>query len=182
MALRVDYHEYLASERWAFTSEAAKRRAGYRCQVCNGTDWPLDAHHRTYERLGSERDEDITVLCRGCHSLFHAHKRGELPDPNNAWLAEVAARYRHFYRAVLCQASVLAFVSDTVIVSFGRDCPDFVFEMVAGTYCGRTLVGAKIPTVPSKIRVAADAEVDEFYRQNPKCLAERERNHVLGAH
>ena len=65
-----DYQEYIGSARWSDRADAAKERAGGRCQVCN-SDVQLDAHHRTYERLGHERPGDLTVLCRGCHTLFH---------------------------------------------------------------------------------------------------------------
>jgi hypothetical protein len=74
---RVDYYEYIASPEWHAKAEAAKARVGYRCQLCNsGRDdgAVLDAHHRTYERLGHERPEDITVLCHECHELYERHK------------------------------------------------------------------------------------------------------------
>lgn len=64
-----DYYEYIHSQEWQCRAEAAKARAGYRCQVCNGTK-RLEAHHRTYENLGHEPPEDITVLCHKCHEIF----------------------------------------------------------------------------------------------------------------
>ena len=74
---RVDYYEYIQSPAWKAKADAAKARAGNRCQVCNGGQDQgkvLDAHHRTYENLGHERPEDITVLCRECHSLYERNK------------------------------------------------------------------------------------------------------------
>lgn len=74
-----DYREYLASSEWRARADAAKRRAGFRCQVCNGRG-PLDAHHRTYQRVGHEDPGDLTVLCHDCHELFHerlAARRGK---------------------------------------------------------------------------------------------------------
>lgn len=69
--IRREYHDvYLHSDHWKKVREAALGRAGYRCQVCNGAR-KLDVHHRTYERLGHERNADLTVLCRKCHDLFH---------------------------------------------------------------------------------------------------------------
>ncbi|HUU90506.1 MAG TPA: hypothetical protein VM238_04770 [Phycisphaerae bacterium] len=65
----VTYRKYLQTDEWKQRAEAAKACAGYRCQVCN-QEGSLDAHHRTYERLGCELPEDITVLCRSCHQLF----------------------------------------------------------------------------------------------------------------
>lgn len=64
------YKEYIASGEWKRRAEEAKERAGYRCQVCN-SDGEIHAHHRTYERLGAELPEDITVLCSNCHAVFH---------------------------------------------------------------------------------------------------------------
>lgn len=66
---RVDYYIYIKSPEWRARAEAAKERAGYRCEVCNSRD-RIEAHHRTYERLGNELDSDITVLCHDCHELF----------------------------------------------------------------------------------------------------------------
>jgi len=65
-----DYFEYIQSPSWKRRADAAKKRAGYRCQVCNSPD-RLEAHHRTYERLGHERPDDITVLCAKHHRQFH---------------------------------------------------------------------------------------------------------------
>lgn len=66
---RPNYRAYLRSRAWRKRANDAKRRAGYRCQVCNGAE-NLQAHHRTYERLGHERPGDLTVLCDACHELF----------------------------------------------------------------------------------------------------------------
>lgn len=66
----IDYDTYIRSQSWRIRADAAKRRAGGRCQVCNGAD-RLNAHHRTYERIGHEQDDDLIVLCEDCHTLFH---------------------------------------------------------------------------------------------------------------
>lgn len=74
----INYYEYFRSEEWREMADAAKERVGYRCQVCNaeqGDGVILDAHHRTYERLGHELIEDITVLCRDCHGLYEHNKK-----------------------------------------------------------------------------------------------------------
>jgi hypothetical protein len=70
---RPSYHTYLRSEAWSAKRQAAIRRAGGRCQLCNRSG-PLEVHHRTYERLGHERDDDLIVLCRSCHQAFHDHR------------------------------------------------------------------------------------------------------------
>lgn len=68
-----DYQEYIKSPEWKTTSNKAKERAGYRCQLCNrkGTYSTLHTHHRTYERLGLEFDDDLIVLCNKCHKKHH---------------------------------------------------------------------------------------------------------------
>lgn len=76
-AKRVDYHAYIQSAAWRAKADACKERAGYRCMICyaSGAGVMLDAHHRTYARLGEELDTDLICLCRDCHGLFTAHKR-----------------------------------------------------------------------------------------------------------
>lgn len=64
------YREYLQTPEWQARRLRALERAGHRCQVCNDGK-QLNVHHRTYERRGNERDEDLFTLCRGCHSIFH---------------------------------------------------------------------------------------------------------------
>jgi hypothetical protein len=73
---RIDYHEYIRSPDWRIKAEEAKARVGFRCQVCNKTGL-LDAHHRTYDRLGAELPEDITVLCRGCHAVYELNRKAQ---------------------------------------------------------------------------------------------------------
>lgn len=65
------YADYLQTPEWRERRQRALARAGHRCQVCNSAGL-LDVHHHTYERRGAEADGDVVVLCRGCHSLFHA--------------------------------------------------------------------------------------------------------------
>lgn len=79
--MAVNYHEYIKTEAWRERAEAAKQRVGHRCQICNrpATRVTLDVHHRTYEQLGNERPEDLTVLCRGCHELYEKNRR--IPPP-----------------------------------------------------------------------------------------------------
>jgi len=64
------YEKYLETSHWKHKRKMALERARYRCQVCNSNMY-LNVHHRTYENLGNEQLEDLTVLCRDCHSLYH---------------------------------------------------------------------------------------------------------------
>ena len=87
----VDYYEYIQSEGWRQPANEAKRRAGYRCRVCNrsSSQVTLDAHHRTYDRLGHEDPDDITVLCRDCHELFETNTRVSRPARRQKQLTTV---------------------------------------------------------------------------------------------
>lgn len=66
------YDAYLKTDYWKAVTNAVKKRAGYRCQVCN-SQHDLQAHHRTYEHRGHELDylDDLICLCRRCHGVFH---------------------------------------------------------------------------------------------------------------
>lgn len=68
------YADYLQTPHWKQIRAMALHQANYRCQLCNGKE-KLQVHHRTYERLGCEWLEDLTVLCRGCHELFHQSRK-----------------------------------------------------------------------------------------------------------
>ena len=46
------------------------------CQLCNSNSH-LDVHHRTYKHFKHEDPEDLTVLCRVCHTKMH----DRLPRP-----------------------------------------------------------------------------------------------------
>jgi hypothetical protein len=65
------YREYLQTPEWQEKRKQKLRSARYRCQVCNTGKTELNVHHRTYERRGNEHLNDLIVLCKDCHSLFH---------------------------------------------------------------------------------------------------------------
>lgn len=71
--LDLGYTEYLQSPEWRQRRVFMLDRFNHRCQVCNANSI-LQVHHRTYERLGHERIEDLTVLCRECHRIFHEQR------------------------------------------------------------------------------------------------------------
>lgn len=64
------YEKYLLTALWRLRRNRALRLAGYKCSRC-GAGRQLQAHHLTYDRLGAELDEDLQVLCRGCHLGEH---------------------------------------------------------------------------------------------------------------
>ena len=81
----MSYRDYLRTPEWRRTRAAALLRADHRCSldVTHGDD--LEVHHRTYERLGEELANDLTVLCKPCHQLHHKeHGRPKRPPAANA--------------------------------------------------------------------------------------------------
>jgi len=66
----IPYSEYLQTEHWKNIREGALLRANHMCRMC-GSKYNLQVHHNTYNNLGNERNEDLTVLCKECHEFFH---------------------------------------------------------------------------------------------------------------
>jgi hypothetical protein len=81
----VEYNKYIRSDAWRAKAQAAKERALWQCQVCGRPQGVihLDAHHRTYTRLGWEIPEDLTALCEeSCHPAATRIKRGMRHSPD----------------------------------------------------------------------------------------------------
>jgi hypothetical protein len=78
------YNEYIKSSGWMAKAQAAKQRAGQKCQLCGAKrkDVQLDTHHNTYQRLGREKNTDLLVLCEPCHAKHH----DKLPKPDGEQL------------------------------------------------------------------------------------------------
>lgn len=68
---RMPYADYLTSKWWKKRRKRSLLRARFRCEVCGKTRTKLATHHKTYIRLGCERDEDLIVLCEECHGWEH---------------------------------------------------------------------------------------------------------------
>lgn len=66
------YSMFLNTAYWKTVAEEVKRRAGYRCQLCNSED-DLNVHHRCYEHKGTEilHMNDLICLCHKCHEHHH---------------------------------------------------------------------------------------------------------------
>lgn len=65
------YEQYLQTPEWRERRTRHLESAGHACQICNARNVQLNVHHRTYERRGAELYQDLIVLCRSCHELFH---------------------------------------------------------------------------------------------------------------
>lgn len=64
------YADYLKTPEWKRQAARAKKRYGGKCAL-DAKHGAADAHHRTYERRGRERPEDVVPLCRDCHQRHH---------------------------------------------------------------------------------------------------------------
>ena len=69
----LSYPAYLRTQHWRNIRQVALIRSGYKCAVC-GCRFNLECHHNTYKTLGHERQCDVVILCRPCHTLFHQHR------------------------------------------------------------------------------------------------------------
>ena len=67
----VDYDAYIQSEKWQKVRRERFRLDGFKCQIC-GAKKNLQAHHRSYERLGQPGEVyDLITLCHNCHMMVH---------------------------------------------------------------------------------------------------------------
>lgn len=77
------YRDYITSDKWK------KRKQDYfethirKCRACNSSK-RIHLHHKTYRRLGDERDADLIPLCHICHSSLH---RSQKKSGQNLWIA-----------------------------------------------------------------------------------------------
>src|SRR5207244_4453286 len=62
--------EFYSSACWITKRQAYFSRHEYHCGACPARRG-LQLHHRTYERLGNERDADLSWLCDECHGAEH---------------------------------------------------------------------------------------------------------------
>lgn len=64
------YQNYLHSAQWKKKRAEVFAQFGQHCAVCPETEG-LEVHHRTYDRLGYEDVNDLTVLCRKHHAMYY---------------------------------------------------------------------------------------------------------------
>ena len=66
---RAKYEKRIASAQWRNMRRDFGKLRGERCEHCRRATKPLFLHHKTYERLGSERPDDLELLCKSCHDV-----------------------------------------------------------------------------------------------------------------
>lgn len=71
------YRKRISSKAWRDLRRRLIASADFRCALCatKVCDWSkLEIHHKTYDRLGRERDSDLEVLCKQCHEIRDADR------------------------------------------------------------------------------------------------------------
>ncbi len=70
-----EYEEYIHSQRWIDRCKRIYKKRGRCCERCGRDDRPLQMHHKNYDRLGHELDEDLQIVCRDeCHPKADAER------------------------------------------------------------------------------------------------------------
>lgn len=67
------YEDFLKTKYWDRVRKMKIKQSGCKCQMCGKKDIELHVHHNSYEHHGDEANhlEDLVVLCKNCHNLFH---------------------------------------------------------------------------------------------------------------
>lgn len=97
------YEERISSDAWRRLRARRIRQARGRCEWCGWLADRLELHHKTYERLGHERDSDLELLCPDCHRKADV-QRAARTATRRYW-----SRVRGFARA-----------------KYGEDCEDWL--------------------------------------------------------
>lgn len=66
---RMPYPKYLKTDHWLRLRRRVLKRDD--CTFCSVGDEVLHVHHKTYERRGRERLDDLVALCGDCHKKHH---------------------------------------------------------------------------------------------------------------
>lgn len=65
------YGQYLRSQQWDLIRRRVRAKYKNTCQECFKAG-KVEIHHKTYERIGAERIDDLVALCPSCHKALHA--------------------------------------------------------------------------------------------------------------
>ena len=80
------YREVINSAAWKLRRQRMFAEAGG-CERCFLITEKLELHHKHYETLGDERDEDHEVLCEACHK--EADRKREVSVRRDRYFAQV---------------------------------------------------------------------------------------------
>jgi hypothetical protein len=67
-----NYNDYLKTEHWRIFKEnfLASKSSKKKCYCC-GNKNNLQIHHKTYKRIGFEKNADVIEVCDNCHRMVH---------------------------------------------------------------------------------------------------------------
>jgi hypothetical protein len=73
---RMSYKQYLVSEEWNLIKKRIHKRDKHTCQICGAkrtheNKTQFGVHHKHYENIKREKDEDLILLCNSCHAEVH---------------------------------------------------------------------------------------------------------------
>jgi 5-methylcytosine-specific restriction endonuclease McrA len=80
---RAKYREVVNSSRWKKLRQKFIERQDSKCLRCGWCKvaWDksrnLELHHKTYDRLGEERESDLELVCSVCHELADVQRARE---------------------------------------------------------------------------------------------------------
>ena len=71
----MNYGKYLKTKEW-YEIRRRKLAGNYywQCEECGAWPVELDVHHLRYPKRGTETNEDLKMVCRGCHNEIHGVK------------------------------------------------------------------------------------------------------------
>jgi 5-methylcytosine-specific restriction endonuclease McrA len=72
--LSVEYTQYINSIQWLAKRAQILKQRGNKCEEC-GTTQAIQVHHLHYRTFRHERPQDMKVLCKTCHELWHRMKK-----------------------------------------------------------------------------------------------------------
>jgi hypothetical protein len=89
------YTAYMKSKEWAIRRYSYFDTHNKQCRACDSVKL-IQLHHKTYVRLGDERDQDLVPLCKKCHTALHTFQR---KSGINLWRAtEIFIKKKHSRR------------------------------------------------------------------------------------
>lgn len=74
------YKDHINSDKWKEFRKTILVKYKHTCQKCNNIFLPRDlhVHHLHYRTFGNEKDEDVKLVCVGCHEKIHGRKFNNL--------------------------------------------------------------------------------------------------------
>ncbi len=90
MEIQADYQLLVKVLEWRGIGKCQPKTCD-RCGFTSGSRKEFVVHHRHYRTFGSERPEDVCLLCKPCHSELHELAKGfrltvkDIPFVDPAW-------------------------------------------------------------------------------------------------